>query len=48
VVTIQPAATVVLFDLAIDTPLCWQAQRQRVADVVTKVRAGKTQPAAQT
>jgi hypothetical protein len=39
---------VVLFDLAIDTPLCWQAQRQRVADVVTKVRAGKTQPAAQT
>jgi len=39
---------VVLFDLAIDTPLCWQAQRQRVADVVAKVRAGKTQPAAQT
>ena len=39
---------VVLFDLAIDTPLCWQAQRQRVADVVARVRAGKTQPAAQT
>lgn len=39
---------VALFDLAIDTPLCWQAQRQRVADVVAKVRAGKTQPAAQT
>ena len=39
---------VVLFDLAIDTPLRWQAQRQRVADVGAKVRAGKTQPAAQT
>ncbi|MCW5260454.1 LacI family transcriptional regulator [Verminephrobacter eiseniae] len=39
---------VVLFDLAIDAPLCWQAQRQRVANVVSKVRAGKTQPAAQT
>ena len=33
---------VVLFDLAIATPLCWQAQRQRVTDVVSKVRAGKT------
>jgi hypothetical protein len=39
---------VVLFDLAIDTPLCWQAQCQRVTNVVAKVRAGKTQPAAQT
>jgi hypothetical protein len=39
---------VVLFDLAIDTPLCWQAQRQHVADVVAKVRAGQIQPAAQT
>ena len=37
-----------LFDLAIDTPLSWQAQRQRVADVVAKVRAGKTRPAART
>jgi hypothetical protein len=47
---------IVLFDLAIDTPLCWQAQRQRIEDVVTKVRAdalegrreGKTPPATQT
>ncbi len=37
-----------LFDLAIDTPLCWQAQRQRIADVVAKASAGKTRPAAQT
>ena len=39
---------VVLFDLAIDTPLCWQAQRQRIANVVAKVRADKTPPVAQT
>lgn len=39
---------VTLFDLAIDTPLCWQTQRQRIADVVARVRAEKTRLLAQT
>lgn len=39
---------VALFDLAVDTPHCWEAQRQRIAEVVAKAREGKTRAIALT
>ncbi|KFX30508.1 LacI family transcriptional regulator [Ralstonia solanacearum] len=39
---------VALFDLAVDTPQCWEVQRRRVAEVVAKARDGKTRAVAQT
>lgn len=39
---------VALFDLAVDTPQCWEAQRQRVAEVATKARGRKTRAVSQT
>ncbi|MHA6848816.1 LacI family transcriptional regulator [Ralstonia syzygii] len=39
---------VALFDLAADTPQCWEAQRRRIDEVVAKAREGKTRAVAQT
>ncbi|MGA3770266.1 LacI family transcriptional regulator [Ralstonia nicotianae] len=39
---------VALFDLAVDTPQCWEAQRRRIDEVVVKAREGKTRAAALT
>ncbi|AXV82210.1 LacI family transcriptional regulator [Ralstonia solanacearum] len=39
---------VALFDLAVDTPQCWEAQRRRIDEVAAKVREGKTRAVAQT
>ncbi|AXV70973.1 elements of external origin [Ralstonia solanacearum] len=37
-----------MFDLAVDTPQCWDAQRRRIDEVVVKAREGKTRTAALT
>ncbi|AQW31987.1 elements of external origin (plasmid) [blood disease bacterium A2-HR MARDI] len=39
---------VALFDLAVDTPQCWEAQRQRIAEVAARAREGKTHAVSQT
>ncbi|MGC5886255.1 LacI family transcriptional regulator, partial [Ralstonia pseudosolanacearum] len=39
---------VALFDLAVDTPQCWEAQRRRIDEVVVKAREGKTRAIALT
>ncbi|OIT09169.1 elements of external origin [Ralstonia solanacearum] len=37
-----------MFDLAVDTPQCWEAQRRRIEEVVVKAREGKTRAIALT
>ncbi|APF89037.1 LacI family transcriptional regulator [Ralstonia nicotianae] len=37
-----------LFDLAMDTPLCWEAQRRRIDEVAAAARANKTRAIART
>ncbi|APF87766.1 MULTISPECIES: LacI family transcriptional regulator [Ralstonia solanacearum species complex] len=39
---------VALFDLAADTPQCWEAQRRRIDEVVAKASANKTHAVSQT
>lgn len=39
---------VALFDLAADTPQCWEVQRGRIDEVVVKAREGKTRAVALT
>ncbi|AXV83187.1 elements of external origin [Ralstonia solanacearum] len=37
-----------MFDLAADTPQCWEAQRRRIDEVAARAREGKTRAVAQT
>ncbi|MFV8602415.1 hypothetical protein [Ralstonia pseudosolanacearum] len=39
---------IALFDLAADTPQCWEAQRRRIDEVVAKARGNKTRAVALT
>uniref|UniRef100_G2ZTV1 Putative phage-related protein, KorB DNA-binding domain-like n=1 Tax=blood disease bacterium R229 TaxID=741978 RepID=G2ZTV1_9RALS len=35
---------VALFDLAVDTPQCWEAQRRRIVEVAARAGEGKALP----
>lgn len=39
---------VALFDLAVDMPQCWEAQRQRIAEAAARAGEGKTRAVTQT